>query len=864
MSDWEFLLQKEGDQTWLPLESADVEILEGRYRIVASTHTANTEVQIRIIHYSTEEIPPVKRVQKRSSHTHSQGLIAIIPFTSLKPGKWEFRCQAEVTTSSVIPKQYIVHLEVLPIEYEVSDYTQQLDAETQTKYLPPDSQDQQNTDFITDENILTFPGQLDIDEVEIKGEKNIEKNIADSAQLAQRKLGEIKLFDSLSQDKLAETENIVDLPRIDDRKDANIFGQNKSEKPSQISTQSKMMPWETEASKENKEENELIENQKIELPKIPENQLTAPVKVNQETETKSEEKTQTDAIAKDRLPLQLTLDQASYIAEPGEALIISGQVMPDIKTQPSKPVAGFDKIHQTYSTKTKTDDVAINYPPVVNGNLQICLRNPQTSEVLIEIQQTLPDQEPPIIFACTIHVPENIQSRLVLGQINLKDETGILASKSFTITAPLQEWLEAIDDKFVEDQHQTASLESIKPDRKPPSFQELVANINQTHSQTKSDADRPLPPQIYKPIEGGSDSESLDLPAFGNPLPENLAKGTPKINDLLAKSESPKKDGDQVDKKELNENELDDVWEDANSPPEQTKLQAETTESESETTENEEAPNIKQNLVPFPTKFAPRNKAFKALKLEDRFFSRLNSLINDSELSQWMTASSSPSPPTEETETSTELDKSPELNKKQAEAGSLEDIDPMSTIANDVEFADENFAGKIDWEAQEFVVEDELHEQLFGDRDQQSSTGLANILPHSEESIDTQPYILPDEQPIPVPHLEVLAKDVIAGRQIKVRVQLPDSLPRIYVKLWVYDRQAQTIVAGPRWLTDFIPNGMGQLETIADLEIAYGCLEIKFEAIAVEMQTNRESHKAVVERLVIPPPPPSLPFDNLS
>ncbi|NES71061.1 MAG: hypothetical protein F6K24_40565, partial [Okeania sp. SIO2D1] len=91
MLNWEFLLQKEGDRTWLPLESADVEILEGRYRIVAHTHIANTEVQIQIIHNSTEEVPPLRRVQKRSSHTHSQGLISIIFFTRLKPGQWEFR-----------------------------------------------------------------------------------------------------------------------------------------------------------------------------------------------------------------------------------------------------------------------------------------------------------------------------------------------------------------------------------------------------------------------------------------------------------------------------------------------------------------------------------------------------------------------------------------------------------------------------------------------------------------------------------------------------------------------------------------------------------------------------------------------------
>ncbi len=849
MSDWEFLLQKEGDQTWLPLESAGVEILEGRYRIVASTHIPNTEVQIRIVHYSTEETPPIKRVQKRSSLTHSQGLIAIIPFTSLKPGKWEFHCEAKsTTTSSAKPQQYIVHLEVLPIEYEVSDYTPQLDSETPAQYEFPDLEYQQNTELITDENVLNFPSQLDTDLGEIRIEENREKNLVDSTQYEVK-----KQFENIRQEQFVKTENIIQLPKIDDTKEANILRE--------------------EATEENRE-NELIENQKIQLPNIPENQSIVTEKVNQE-ETKTEAilLTQRSANANSepssisatnstlqQPTLQLILDQAAYIAQPGEALILSGEVTIDIKSQsqsqsqPNKPMGGFEKIYPTSSKKT--DDIATNNQPIINANLQICLRNPQTSEILVESEQILPDQVPPIIFACSIHLPEDIKSRLILGQIILRNETETLASKSFTITAPLQEWLEVIDDNFVEEQHQTTTPESTKSDRKPPSFQDLVAEINQ-----KSDGEQPLPPQIYKPLNKAVtgnkwDADALELPTFGNPLPDNLAKDRPKINELLVKSESAT---------ESDKNQLDDVWEDAASTPEQTKLQAETTESdesELETTENEETLDIKQNVVPFPTNFAPKNKAFKALKLEDRFFSRLNSLSNDSELSQWMKASSAP--PSEEIEASTKLEKASESTKEQTDAKGKEDNDPMDTITDDPEFTNENFSGEIDWEAQEFVVEDELHEQSFPNQEQKWSTGLANIPQPPEESIETQPYIFPEDQPLPVPDIEVMAKDVIAGREVKVRVQLPDSLPRIYVKIWVYDRQAQAIVAGPRWLTDFIPNGMGQLEVITDLDIAYGCLEIKFEAIAVEMQTHRESHKAVIERLVIPPPPPSLPFDNLS
>ncbi|NER02151.1 MAG: hypothetical protein F6K17_05645 [Okeania sp. SIO3C4] len=381
-----------------------------------------------------------------------------------------------------------------------------------------------------------------------------------------------------------------------------------------------------------------------------------------------------------------------------------------------------------------------------------------------------------------------------------------------------------------------------KSEQKSPSFQELVEKINQGKPQTESDIEQPLPPQIYQPVEGEGDSGALKLPTFGNLPPEEMTTDKTLINELLAKSNAPQ-DSD----------ELDDVWEDSNKLSEQTNLQAEEiedseSESESKTIEEEEVPIDRQNLVPFPTKFAPRKEAFKALNLEDRLFDRLNSLANDSDLSQWMQASSLS--PTEELENTSE-------SKNQTGTDNLQDSDSINRMVDDEELASEN-SDEINWEAQEFVVEDEQLEE----QEKPWNDGLANISQSEDESISRQPYILPDDLPVPVPHLEVLAKDVVAGKDVKVRVQLPEGLPLIYVKIWVYDRQAQTVVTGPRWLTDFIPNGMEQVEVITDLYIAYGCLEIKIEAIAVEVQTKRESHKAVIEHLVVPPPPPILPFDD--
>ncbi len=58
MEKWKFLLQKEGDRSWLPLDSPDVEILEGRYRIVARSNQVNSHVEIRISHLTLGKTHP--------------------------------------------------------------------------------------------------------------------------------------------------------------------------------------------------------------------------------------------------------------------------------------------------------------------------------------------------------------------------------------------------------------------------------------------------------------------------------------------------------------------------------------------------------------------------------------------------------------------------------------------------------------------------------------------------------------------------------------------------------------------------------------------------------------------------------------
>ena len=129
MAYWEFLLQKEGDRDWLPLETAHVEISEGRYRIIAHTNYCEAAVDICLQQVLADQVPPRRKTLKRRSDTNTNGLMVVIPFTHLTPGNWSITCSAAQEAASEPPQtwQYGVQLEVLAIESGVEYWDTDLD-----------------------------------------------------------------------------------------------------------------------------------------------------------------------------------------------------------------------------------------------------------------------------------------------------------------------------------------------------------------------------------------------------------------------------------------------------------------------------------------------------------------------------------------------------------------------------------------------------------------------------------------------------------------------------------------------------------------------------------------------------------------
>lgn len=220
-------------------------------------------------------------------------------------------------------------------------------------------------------------------------------------------------------------------------------------------------------------------------------------------------------------------------------------------------------------------------------------------------------------------------------------------------------------------------------------------------------------------------------------------------------------------------------------------------ESNNETTPADQNPSI------------PETSSIVHIKTQERLFTRLEALATDEELSDWLKAA-------------------PSLDPLTIDLDSLFDIhaEPDAHLT-----------------AGEFVVDDEPIKPRRKKGEQNAKPDFAPV---------------PEDEPIPTPKLEVFPSgELTSGQKVRLRVTLPYGLPRLGVKLWIVDRQTRSLLEEPRLIGDFAPNGWGQVEAISQVTVPFGCLEIRFEAIAQEIQTKRESHKVNVDRIVLPPDLPT-------
>ncbi|MEC4895775.1 MAG: hypothetical protein SAL07_22110, partial [Oscillatoria sp. PMC 1051.18] len=280
---------------------------------------------------------------------------------------------------------------------------------------------------------------------------------------------------------------------------------------------------------------------------------------------------------------------------------------------------------------------------------------------------------------------------------------------------------------------------------------------------------------------------------------------------------------------------------------------------------------------------------FKALKMQERFFSRLNSLATDIE-GRELLPSDSPEednePAEEELASSVETEiedftldfasdipdteQQEEINSDQQKIEEeiinlTEETPELATEEIEAEISSEEPPNDvvIDETTDEIVIETEDETDLRNNTTAVDTSGL----PYPAEVTQIPPKSAIFSQPqwkgeVPTPQLSISETELIPGEPMRVRVKLSSYPGSVYVKLWIKDRQTRTLLDGPHALVDLIPNRFGELETISQMKVPLGSMEISIEAIAISPETQRESHKAILNHVVLPPDELDFSFDD--
>ncbi|WP_338440944.1 hypothetical protein VZG28_08205 [Synechococcus elongatus IITB4] len=141
MAEEQWILQQEGDDYPLTLDSAELEILEGRYRLDRQGLESDQIVSIRIVYVDLEADPPQRRVYRQERDTDDQGCVWIFPYTYLKPGLWEIHCGTRTVSLRVLQRESGA-------------------LEADPDWLQPEAETPQLRILLRQERLLLQPGEL--------------------------------------------------------------------------------------------------------------------------------------------------------------------------------------------------------------------------------------------------------------------------------------------------------------------------------------------------------------------------------------------------------------------------------------------------------------------------------------------------------------------------------------------------------------------------------------------------------------------------------------------------------------------------------------------------------------------------------
>ena len=762
MKYWEFLIQKEGDDTWLPLETQQVEILEGRYRVVAHTDRVETPVEIRVSQLVTSEMPPRKRVRKRTGNTNESGLVVVMPFVHLSPGRWDLKCSSPNVMDDFMGKgwQYGVQLQVFEANEDGDDWP---------------------------------VAQAD---------------------------------EPLSDDAGAGSDAVInaDLPLL--QAQAQIQSQN---------------------------EQDLQESEAVGY--------------------------------RDSLPQYgVVLKQQAFLAKGAQPMTIVG------------------KVHSLLDTNQES-----------TSQLGIRLQNPRNGHVIMEASRPLSLARLPAEFKVQVKLPTDVKTQVIVGEVSLRkvpvdpgDRATLLASTPFTITVGIDQLLDRLANRdsgqFEEDVSVFSNDEELPHDQ-GVSVEADVSTLNPTYKAVAPAVGVVLPPQLDRPLAAESDlpapvtqsngqangraDSKIDLPAFprsfkpqstsatnfSSPSSEDSTQGASASAEHSSRAEvSPQRSpltpppmvsqpaqfmGTSIEDDDIETEQIAALLEDIDKD-----LHAPTSDFEGlEPPSVEETPSkpVSQKEAPPPVEQRTQSSvtdwqagaqtAFQSLKMKDHFWQRLSSLtqqsheeaakrsrdikaaglsVNDENALAPQPSNSSPSG-----EVVVYDEPAAESSGRVASTpGSSTELEGTHSTPANVQPA----------------VGGSVPMQFMGssrDRPTGVTTSAAGSFP---------PEDLPE---MALPVISVPMGDLVAGETIAVTVRTQPSVYKPFIKLWMVDRQSRSVVGEPQLLTNLTPDALGDLQVTAQLRVPKQCLDVQIAAIAIDMATQQESNKAVVNRHVVPAGQPS-------
>jgi hypothetical protein len=910
MEHWQFLIQRQGDRAWHTLESPKVEIIEGRYRVLARSNRPNTDVEVRVIHSSTQEVPPKRRVQKRSRRTNSEGLMAVIPYTYFKPGIWELQCSGDLM-SDIFGKswQYNAYLRVLPQNADV-EVTIWANGNGGELNLPT------NPDASLESNLVAV--------ISVEPTSSLEASVTETSELVTT----VENTSTTNEAPVNELEEdaIIDLP---------------------------VSPvWVKGGTAEQILQNLIDLALPSSEPLLDEEMLAEP------------EATQTLP------PLLLNLDQAAYVAHWGQDLAISGRVELQQKADLAVEIPYLDSLYslelkislrsplqseilnqvkqslpnEVLPFKIKSSiyipaecesklilaDISLSGALTDGGEVTLLASHSFTITAdfseLLAVTLATPSTPAPEVVETACEVAESSLG-IDLSLLNLvkavKPEQSLAINTTGNKFLPPE--IKPRSRKKSLDSHRALDLPNMPPLPKKQDVSGILTEFV-TAELAKQEENSPKTETLAAIDMNQLVIKNPRLPMIASTFPY-LKPLTESTGDSEAVSNSPPSENSQTldvtlgGSDQINSQFPDESFAEVATPPRSKLIDAYI--AEVATPPRPELIDELATATPPPA----------IPELIDQPDTVTATPPRPELIDEWATGT--PTPPIPELIDQPALPTVPPPPPKlviegnpyssplitkwlQNQGFSLPEPIQVQAEDDDMDIVEQQTPG----------VEQNLPSNSDGDteipadwlaiaqQDLETAENLSKeystpplleppppppryrkiplMMPieeivvddvYIEPVVEAPPEVVPQEEEVPVPavpepsrlqkitgkivellptpKLHVPEGELTAGTSVRVRVELPQIASEVVVKLWIEDCQSRCLMDGPHLLKDLRSNSSGGLEVTTQLDIPFGCLEMRVEAIALDPQTQQESHKVTITRTVIPPDLPTLPLDEM-